>query len=94
MQLCTWRTQRRVGHDLDAELLSDLTDLPLLEVGVALNLVDRNWNSGASRDSGHLLSVPVGYANGLGEAEVKDRFHATPDTGKVNAVIPEGLERC
>lgn len=84
--------EARVGHHPDAELVHGRPQLPLLEVGRALHLVDRDWNPGRVVESLDLLAVEVGHPDALEFALVDQPLHLPPNANVIHFFFQDGLK--
>ena len=73
------RSDGSVALKVDAPLSVENVDLLLLEVGVALDLVDNRFDAAASNKIGELGHDAVAHSNRLCQAGVDEGFHLSPN---------------
>ena len=79
--------QAGVGHHPDAELVHGGPQLPLLEVGRALHLVDGDGDPGRLVQPLDLLAVEVGHPDALQLSLVDQPLHLPPDADVIHLLF-------
>ncbi len=85
------RSQGPVTHHLDVELVHGLPELLLLEEGIALNLVDSNWDLGCLGNPLKLVAVEVGDTNGPALAREDKLLHFSPEGNMISVLVKYSL---
>mmetsp|Transcript_36305 Transcript_36305/g.79275 ORF Transcript_36305/g.79275 Transcript_36305/m.79275 type:complete len:298 (-) Transcript_36305:42-935(-) len=82
-----WAAERAVGGQNDVVLPAVLQQLLLLQIRVALNLVDCRRDPRKTHHLIHLLAVEVGDANRLHQSLINELLHFTPCLLKRNVRV-------